>query len=639
MKEICCFIVKHMLSDLTARVKLVRSSVDLTKYTIAETENGAVFTFEPVEGLDLFEITARYGAKGVVFSINAKATIRNGYICGFAPENAIEMTLGDMKPDALLGSHHDGPWWMYPKFTKDFAELRPQTQSLLVKSGDMNYHILPLTGDNFRCDIDAGKLIFSSDMSGLCSLSGDFLAVAASEDPVGVFEDNYKNAHALGAIRVPLRGERTLPEFFRGFGWCTWDAFYHDVSSAKIYEKLDEFKAKGIPVKWVIIDDGWLTGRGRKLADFNVDLDKFPEGFKATITKMKQEYGVEKVGVWHAFQGYWDGVDPESYLYRQQKDNLFTTPSGLVIQSLDEDRAFRFWDEWHSFLADCGVDFLKVDNQSSASSRLHGAISTAEGCRIAHRALERSIDKNFGGAVINCMGMDMENVFARPHSAVSRNSDDFFPKRENGFVKHLVQNTYNSLWHSRMYHCDFDMWWSDHESAYQSGVLRAISGSPIYVSDPIGKSLRETILPVIENDGTIMLCDYAALPTTERVYLDCVVEHRFQTLWNRSDESFALAAFNVSQDDVTDTVSFGGIPELSRDRDYIAYEYFTRKFTRITADTQMSLTLPKNGVAVWSIYPVLEESGEEYILLGDTSKYVPIASAHKTRKAVSELSL
>ena len=639
MKEFCSFIVKHLLSDLAARIKLVRSGVELTKYTVAETDNGAIFTFAPAAGLDLFEITARYGAKGVVFSINAKVTIQNGHIRGFAPENAIELTLGDMKPDALLGSHHDCPWWMYPKFTNDFAELRPQTQSLLVESGNMNYHLLPLTGDNFRCEIDAGKLVFSSDMSGLCSLSGDFLAVAASEDPIGVFEDNYENAHALGAIKVSLRGEKTLPEFFRGFGWCTWDAFYHDVSSAKIYEKLDEFKAKGIPVKWVIIDDGWLTVRGNKLADFNVNLDKFPEGFKATITKMKQEYGVEKVGVWHAFQGYWDGVDPESYLYRQQKENLFTTPSGLVIQSLDEDKAFRFWDEWHSFLADCGVDFLKVDNQSSASSRLNGAIPTAEGCRIAHRALERSVDKNFGGAIINCMGMDMENVLARPHSAVSRNSDDFFPKRENGFVKHLVQNTYNSLWHSRMYHCDFDMWWSDHESAYQSGVLRAISGSPIYVSDPIGKSLRETILPVIEDDGTVMLCDYAAMPTTDRVYLDCVGENRFQTLWNRSDECFALAAFNVSQDDVTDTVSFGGIPELSRDCAYIAYEYFTKKFTRITADTEVDLTLPKNGIAVWSIYPVLEESGEEYILLGDTSKYVPIASAHKTRKAVSELSL
>ena len=41
------------------------------------------------------------------------------------------------------------------------------------------------------------------------------------------------------------------------FGWCTWDAFYHQVSGWGIERGLRELAAGGAPVKLLIIDDGW----------------------------------------------------------------------------------------------------------------------------------------------------------------------------------------------------------------------------------------------------------------------------------------------------------------------------------------------------------------------------------------------
>ena len=643
MNKLIDFTKKHLLSDLAVEVNLNRGRHGELAVESEQTDgNRVIYTFRPAAGVDKLVITAEAGDESILFSIDAEINAIKGVACGFAPENAILLTLGDIKPDALLGSRHDGPWWMYPTFGNDFSSIAPRTQSLLVKSGELSYHLLPLTGDNFRFEFNAGKGEFTSDMSGICKLTGAFLAVSVSTDPIRAGEANYRGARKLGGILVPLRSERVLPEHFRGFGWCTWDAFYREVTSEKIYEKLTEFKEKNIPVKWVIIDDGWMTTNGDKLSGFDVNRSKFPEGLGATIAKIKKDFGVEKVGVWHAFNGYWRGVDINSKLYEEQKDNLFITPSGLALPSLDEEKAFRFWDAWHSFLASEGVDFLKVDNQSSNSTYIIGAIPTAEGCRRAHNSIERSITKNFGGAVIDCMGMDMENVLARPMSAVSRNSDDFFPKRERGFIKHLTQNVYNAIWHSQIYFCDFDMWWSDHpESAIQSGVLRAISGSPIYVSDKIGESNHDNILPTIGDDGKVMLCDEAARPTLDCVYTDCAAENKLLKIWNRSGGSFALAAFNVSDSDVTDTVDFAAIPGLSQDTEYVAYEYFSKKFTRICSFEDETLTLPKDGVAVWSIYPVIrpDEDSDEgaYIELGDVTKYVPIASDKKVKTLVSEI--
>ncbi len=639
MNELYTFVKEKLLSDFKFTINLYRGkSIQLDSFTEELDGQRAVLTFDSVEGLKSLKLYAELLSDSVVFSLDAEVAVHIGGVSGFAPEGALTLELGTLEPDALLGSHHDNGFWMYPSFISKFEDILPQTQSLIVKSGEDNYHLLPLTGENFRCELEKGRLQITSDMLGICRLHGAFLSVSVASDPLSVVKNNYLSARKAGAIRIPLKNEKTRPEFFGGFGWCTWDAFYTEVSSEQIYAKLAEFKALGIPVKWVVIDDGWMMARDKRLAAFEADSQKFPEGLKATVTRMKQEFGVEKVGIWHAFNGYWRGVDRDSRLYEEQKDNLFITPAGLALPSLDEDKAFAFWDSWHTYLEDAGIDFLKVDNQSSNPCYLVGAAPTAEGCRIAHNAIERSIEKHFGGAVINCMGMDMENVLARPMSAVSRNSDDFFPKIERGFIKHLVQNAYNAIWHDNLYYCDFDMWWSNHEeSAVQSGVLRAISGSPIYVSDKIGQTSKEHIAPVLDTDGKLMLCDRACMPTLDCVFVNCAAAHKFLKVHNRSGDCFALAAFNVNNDEVRDTVDFSQLSGLKADTEYVAYEFFTKTYSRVNISSKTELTLPKDGVAVWSLYPIIRSNEGDYVILGDTEKYVPIASAYKEKTYLSEI--
>ena len=617
------------------------SAVGETMLNVCDVEanaDGIICRYAACGGVKM-NITARLGEGSVVLYLEAECE------SGFAPQSAITMDLGPMKPDALLGSHHDGPWWMYPAFVSDYSELLPKTQSLFIKKGNTSYHLLPLCGDNFRCEFEAGKLRISSDKSGLTRLSGEFLAITEDADPFVAVDKNFKFARSVGAVRVPLINEREYSEIFDGFGWCSWDAFYDEVSSEGIYKKLDEFKAKGIDVSFIIIDDGWLRTTGRasaqRLTGFEIN-DQFPEGLKATVDKIKNEYGVKYVGVWHAFHGYWGGVEHGCAIAEECADLLefMKVPVGkppYLVPSLDPDKGELFWNKWHSYLKDCGIDFVKVDNQSS-STRFYGEIMpTAEACRRAHEAIERSIYKYFDGVVINCMGMDMENVLARPKSGVSRNSDDFYPNRERSFIKHLTQNAYNAIWHSRMYYCDFDMWWSGlPESAVQSGVLRAISGSPVYVSDKVGESVAENILPIME-DGRILRCDYAARPTYDCFWSDCCRDGKHLKIWNRSGEYFALAAFNVGDGEITDRVDFGAIPEVPDGSEYMAYEYFSKTFTRVNKETSVPVTLVRDGCAVWSLYPIMNDGDGEYIMLGDLSKYVPIASKKKVRTKLSEL--
>ena len=93
-------------------------------------------------------------------------------------------------------------------------------------------------------------------------------------------------------------------------------------------------------------------------------------------------------------------------------------------------------------------------------------------------------------------------------------SDDFVPSGDP-FAEHALQNAYNSLYHSQFYWGDWDMFWSDHPEARQSAVLRALSGGPVYISDPVGRTCPEVILPLALRDGKILRLDHPGLPAED----------------------------------------------------------------------------------------------------------------------------
>ena len=496
--------------------------------------------------------------------------------------------------------------------------------------------MLGLCGDNFRCEFDGTGLFLSIGTSGVRDLHGDFLAVTVSEDPFAAVKQNYEFARLQGAIRIPLKREKKLSYIFDGLGWCTWDAFEQNVSEELIMQKLDELREKNVPIRWVLIDDGWFVHEGETLGSFDADPIKFPNGIKGTVDRIKNEYGIEFVGIWHAFEAYWYGVVEGSELHREQEENLFVSPTRFIIPALDEDKAYAFWNEWHTRLEDAGIDFLKVDNQSSYSLMIEGVMPTAEGCRIAHGAFERSAEEHFGGNVINCMGMDMENVLARPVSVISRSGEDFGCVEDLSGINYLLlQNVYNTVWHDQLYYSDYDMWWSDRMYPNLTGTLRAISGGPVYVSEGIGKTDRDMLLKVVDDDGEVMYCDHGAYPT-----LDCLysIPDGIFRVWNRSGDAFAAAVYNISGNcELDGKLHMDSIPGLDTDRDYIAYEYFTKTFKRVNVKDTLTMNLAPDKVAAYSIYPIYNWDGEEYIMLGDTDKIFPIASKHKSTVAVVDI--
>lgn len=106
-------------------------------------------------------------------------------------------------------------------------------------------------------------------------------------------------------------------------------------------------------------------------------------------------------------------------------------------------------------------------------------------------------------------------------------------------------------------------------------------------------------------------------------------------LFNRSGDCGVVAAFNITMDKqpVSAEIRLTDVEGLDPDGDYVCYAYFARKFYRVTRDTVLRCTLRYEDAETFCFYPIHDGK----IRLGDTEKYVSVASSAKADTPVASL--
>ncbi len=632
---------KKVISDLVLKVNLrddfeFKPLPEITPEITSFAENQVDYAF----GENLKVTLAAKSLNGTV-ALYVDAKMEPNVINGpksFNGYEGIKLEFSDLK--GMTGFTSSSPstsWWCFPAFGKEISEIPEKTISLLTKNDEDFVFYFPVTTNITKTEFNKNTIGLNAYSEGYTKIKGAFLLINVNKEPFEATKNLFEDATKLEVINIPLRGEREYPEMFKYFGWCSWNAFYHDVSSKGINEKLQEFKDKQIPLKWVIIDDGWSQYKDDKLTSFKEDRQKFPEGLKKFIKNAKKAYGVKYIAVWHAFIGYWLGIHPEGELYKEEKDNLIHLKTDYIVPDFrDVNKAYAFWNKWHTYLKKQGIDFLKIDVQGSLKNVAGADISGVLATKNMALAVDKSIAKNFNKNVINCMGVTQENILSRPITGMTRNSDDFFPNVENSFGHHLIQNAYNSIFHNALYHLDWDMWWSyQGADSVKSAVLRAISGGPVYISDEVGATLPDLIMPIIEDDGRILMCDRSALPSEDCLFEDVSKTNKLIKLNNTVKDCGVLALFNVSQNKEPShaKVKLSDIYGIDQTKDYVAYSYFEKKYYYLAQDTELDFTIDFDKVEILNFYPV----NNGFIDLGDTEKFVSSASSVKVRTDIKTL--
>ena len=536
------------------------------------------------------------------------------------------------RPERITAMYLYNPWWTRPAFVDRLQDIPERTQIAFFQYKDRYACFVPMVGCKFKTYLTGGTetelcLEMTAHTGGESEIDEPLYLCSEADTVTEAVHNVFARLAAKKGIR--LREQRRIPEMLRYLGWCSWDACNTDVTENKIRRKADELLEKQVPVKWILIDDGWFSAQDKMLYDFSPDQEKFPNGFKGMIEDIRARTDIRWFGIWHALGGYWDGISPESALASREAPYLYQAANGRIVPS--PKTGAGFYDDWYKELKRNEIDFVKVDGQSAAPFYFENCLPVSEAARGMNQALEGGAYR-MDGAIINCMGMAMENILARPASAISRNSDDFVPAKENGFVEHLLQNAYNAVYHNEIYCCDWDMFWTRHEDAVKHSLLRAISGGPVYFSDRIGDTVPEVLRPLAYPDGRVLMMERSARPTEDCIFSDPtvggVLKLHNTAAWGDGGKGGGIAVYNLTKERQAFAFAPADIPELEVCGQYWVYDFFQRKVCSLGRNELYQGAAEGEGFAWYVVLPRSKTAA----CLGLLDKYTGFSAVESIRE-------
>jgi hypothetical protein len=523
-------------------------------------------------------------------------------------------------------------YWTAPVFVSDHRLLSPANVMLLWQQteGDAYHMMVPLAGGGMVSEVGVSEIEYRPEFR-VSASSHDprfaprrvpLFAYANARDPYQLPRDAYQTAFAATEQYGQLRWQKTLPEPFGWLGWCSWNAYQQTVDEQKILASAQSLKDKGIPVGFMLIDDGWLTVKGQKLAGFDADPAKFPRGLGPTARALREQYHVRHVGVWHTFQGYWTGVDLDSTFARDYQ--LFQGREGNALPDPRDGRGQKFYADWYARLKEWGFDFVKVDGQANNVKFTDGLMPLFASAEGSQRNLQEAAQKHFnyeGGArraegvgVINCMEMTLENAYNWRTSNVARNSDDYLPEVAHNFKDHIFQNAYNAYWMSNFAYPDWDMFQSHDQNGAYHAVARAVSGGPVYFTDEPGKERAELLRPLALSDGRLLMLDEPGQVTRDLLFTDASIEAAPLKVFGRITRpgfaSGVVGAFNANKraPHVRGTLNLSdveGLANAARGSRVAVYRRGDGQVSLLGSDnSSLPLSLAASGFELFTLSPV-----------------------------------
>lgn len=497
-----------------------------------------------------------------------------------------KLTLDLPKPGRWLALYRPDFYWNVPRFGgKSWEGVPRDTQFLLWEKRGGKYGVfLPLISGDLRARLagTAGGLELSWD--GLAdgqkgpesALLGYF---ATGGDPYALIADGVAAvSQRLRSFRT--REEKVEPAFVDYLGWCTWDAFYHDVTAEKYLEGLRTFSEGGVAPGFSILDDGWLDTTKDYLNSIFPNKTKFPNGLAPLALEAKRRYGIKLFGVWHNFMAYWMGVNPEGsvakefkYVSRQGKIRPWLGKDEPLedLHLIHPDSIHRFYHQFYRYLREQGVDLVKVDGQSALEEFSSGHLGRVSTMRAYQEALQGAASAHLGGELLHCMCNGSDVAYNMDASSGWRNSVDYFPRHDGHTQqRHVFINAYNNLWSSQFAVPDWDMFQTHGASPKFHAAARAISGGPVYVSDKPGQQDFALLKRLVISDSRVLRYEQPALPSPSVLLTDCTAQAVALKLYNRHRDGGQLGLFHCQKSEtaLSDTFGVADVPGLDADGKY-----------------------------------------------------------------------
>jgi hypothetical protein len=487
----------------------------------------------------------------------------------FSPDEAVTLKIGHLpdvdgsvffhnRSDDFQNFDCEGLWWSQAVFAKDpVKEIKNDWGMLMLWKYDDGLigGMIPVTTEKVfskMCGAKGTLSIIASTASCEVGTQTYPLVLISFADSVDGVIRNLFDSYSQINPNLPDRVKGQIGPPFDKLGWCSWNAFGQNCTEENILSAVKALSQKNIPVKYIIIDDCWQDTIRRdsqshaeglsdaKLVSMDCSKKKFPSGMASIIAQCKR-LGIESVGLWHAMNGYWQGIDPDGSLFREHPEWFMTIEDGCVIPR----PGTEFFKKWYELMRQWGADFVKVDNQGFHRRQMTYKKSFCEYMTDLQKDL-RDAAMAASMRVIYCMATHPENIFNAMPQQLLRVTNDFIPNDVYGTRKHVVNNFYNSAWLGNLFWPDYDMFQTMDSNAVALAHSLAISASPIYTTDEPDRINSELIRKLVLPDGSITRYDVPARVLESRFFDDPFAEDAIMVVMAQAKSAITLGLFNMS---------------------------------------------------------------------------------------------
>tara|TARA_R110001606_G_scaffold233105_4_gene380554 strand:+ start:947 stop:3073 length:2127 start_codon:yes stop_codon:yes gene_type:complete len=544
------------------------------------------------------------------------------------------------------GNRMEALWFQDVLELSNYKQIKPREDKnmkygslILLQKKNGNYlAILPIVskmvGNTF--DVDQSNFRLKTATYGTASIevNAPLFSYAESSTPYEAIRKTWELAKEAEGVKGNFnwRSDKEFPEPFKYLGWCSWEHYKSNINQEIIVNAIEDIKTSDLPIRWVLIDDGYLDEKKRQLLSFGVDKKKFPNGWKP-ITDLKDDK-VKWMGLWRNFNGFMDGISVDNTL-ETLSEHLDTLHYGKnksktrMVSKNSSASANAFYDAMTADTKENGFDMIKVDFQSVNLQFNKGRENPVLGVHNNNRALEENVkEKNL--KLLNCIAMQNFNVFNQTYSNVIRSSVDYKIDLDRIDLT-IVQNFTNALWLGHVHWLDQDMFHTSFkETARLMAVSRAISGGPIYLSDET-KNIDDTYLnPLMYKDGEIIGTLAPGVPLPESLTQDPYVGKKaFKVIAPLKNESAVIMAVNLNRDTMLKSAislsdypnaggmiqPYKGLWEIPKEG-VLLYDAYKKTANPLTNDVEFELKTREERL--FQLSPITKG----WSVIGNTDKYL-----------------
>lgn len=576
-------------------------------------------------------------------------------------------------PEFTRGVYYRGQWWPYAgnRVTSRHITTPKGDEGgvfLLLELKDGDYlAVLPLSGDKAYSWLapDGTDFILKFGTHGKAAIEGDFplLAWARGANPYEACAKVWKSATETSQIKghMKLRADKGYPEMFRYLGWCSWEGFHKNIDSDKLVAQLKGLEASPAPVRYFLVDDGHFVS-----SSIAPKPDTFPQGYKP-LTDLRSEDGIRWVGMWYALMGTASGIRVPGDL-GDASGAMMTCANGCLLPKPDAASVETFLRSIYGYSKRDGMDFLKVDFYGGVLPRYAGtvgkgvtanfpddhsnAIANPTAATVTYaRAFQTVVDDMFDG-LMNCNWHQPQFLFNSSDSVVGRCSADYSKGNLRKAKAHIYDSYAATPWLGQVAWGDHDMFHSNDKFAGRMmAVSKALSGGPVYLSDPYDHLDLGNIEPLCYEDGLLLRPLAPAAPLPEDLFQPLTAKRLHRVMAPLANRSVAIAIYNFhgdAKDDnpeyattivAADYAAAGGMIQpypgtwKAPDEGLVVYDYY--EGTAQQLGKGYGVSIKGFGDRLLQLSPI--ENG--WSVIGRTDNYLPAAAVQSIESTRDSLTV